>query len=156
MNATASTATEILDTLLGYLGIPATVQAEISEESGITLQILTTETAIITGPRGDVLNDWQLLVNRMLLARDPAAPKVRVDAGHHRLMEEEKFQEKIRQIAQKVSMTGKAFTLGPLNAYYRRLVHQELAGIPDLATKSESGTKRFKKIRITKTSARES
>jgi spoIIIJ-associated protein len=152
MKSTAETAIEILDTLLGYLGIPATVEAETAEDGSITLQIHTTQTSIITGDKGDVLNDWQLLVNRMLLARDPASPKVRVDAGHYRLMEEERFLEKVREIAQRVEMTGKPFTLGPLNAYFRRLVHQELAGMSGVVSKSEESNRRFKKIRILKAS----
>ncbi len=64
-------ARQILDTLLGYLGFVVTIEEDNGEE-GPTLQILCEEPDDLIGRRGEVLEDIQYLVNRILLRRDPA------------------------------------------------------------------------------------
>ncbi|MBQ1960970.1 MAG: single-stranded DNA-binding protein, partial [Akkermansia sp.] len=46
--------------------------------------------------------------------------------------------------------TGKPLMMERLNAYQRRLVHNELAKMPGIATESEASESRFKRITISR------
>jgi spoIIIJ-associated protein len=56
--------------------------------------------------------------------------------------------EEIREIAARVKETGKPHQLRPLNAYYRRMVHNLLIGDPEIETHSPEGDDRLKRITI--------
>ena len=68
----------ILDSMLGYLGFTVQIEEEDSPE-GPTLQILTEDTEPLIGRRGEILDDMQYLVNRILRRHLPDAPRIRVD-----------------------------------------------------------------------------
>jgi spoIIIJ-associated protein len=140
-------ARQILDTLLGYLGFVVTIEEDNGDE-GPTLQILCEEPDDLIGRRGEVLEDIQYLVNRILLRRDPAAPRVRVDCEYYRSMREDRLLEKVKQQADRVRATGQPVTLNPLNSYYRRLVHNVFAEDPAVMSESAAGTQRFKRITL--------
>ena len=62
---TVESATKILDTMLGHLGFPATIEAQDTHD-GPCLQIHSGESEAIIGKDGDRLDDLQYLVNRIL------------------------------------------------------------------------------------------
>lgn len=140
-------ARQILDTLLGYLGFVVTIEEDAGDE-GPTLQILCEEPDDLIGRRGEVLEDIQYLVNRILLRRDPAAPRIRVDCEYYRSIREDQLLEKVKQQAERVRATGQPVTLNPLNSYYRRLVHNIFADDPAVMSESSAGTQRFKRITL--------
>jgi spoIIIJ-associated protein len=63
-------------------------------------------------------------------------------------MQEDRLQEEVRSIAERVKSVGKAFHMRPLNAYYRRLVHNALLDHPDVVSHSPKGDDRLKRITI--------
>lgn len=142
-------ARQILDTMLGYLGFVVQIELDESDE-GHTLQILTEEPDDLIGRRGEVLEDIQYLVNRILQRRVPGAPRVRVDCEYHRTMREDRLLEKVRQQAERVRATGHAVVLNPMNSYYRRLVHNMFVNDPGIASESAPGQQRFKRITLRK------
>ncbi len=137
----------ILDTLLGHLGVAATVDRE-EGAGGPCLQIRTTEGRLLTGRDGERLDDLQYLVNRILLRQFPQAARVRVDCEHFRSMREDMMAGEVREIAERVKATGRPHQLRPLNAYYRRLVYGILSADPGIETKSPEGEQRLKRITI--------
>ena len=140
-------ASQILDTLLGYLGFPVRISQEQTAE-GPSLQVLTDQSDLLTGRHGEVLDDIQYLVNRILLRRDPSAPRIRVDVAYYRTMKEDSMLEKVREQAARVRATGQPVTLPPMNSYHRRLVHNLFANDPELASESSPGDERFKRITL--------
>ena len=138
-------ARQILDTLLGYLGFAVQIEEEDGPE-GPTLQILTEEKESLIGKRGEILEDIQYLVNRILLRRDPQAPRIRVDVEYFRTMREDKMLDQIREMAARVRATGQSVALNPMNSYYRRLVHNLFVNDPAIVSESEKGDDRFKRI----------
>lgn len=145
-------ARQILDTMLGYLGFVVQIEEEDGEE-GPTLQILTEQPDALIGRRGEVLDDMQYLVNRILQRRDPKAPRIRVDVEYFRTMREDKMLEKVKEQAERVRATGHAIALQPMNSYYRRLVHNLFVNDPQIVSESEKGDGRFKRITLKKRSA---
>lgn len=142
-------ARKILDTMLGYLGIVVRIEEDDGPD-GPTLQILTEEPDALIGRRGEVLDDIQYLVNRILQRREPQAPRIRVDVEYFRTIREDNLLEKVKQQADRVKVTGHAIVLNPMNSYYRRLVHNLFVSDPEIQSESAKGEARFKRITLKK------
>lgn len=140
-------AKKILDTMLGHLGFHPEIEIHDSEEEPC-LQILTTRSELLIGKDGERLDDLQYLVNRVLRKHFPKAPRVRIDCEHYRAIQEDKLSAEVRAAADGVKATGKPFKIRPLNAYYRRLVHNALVDDPDVESVSPGGDDRLKRILI--------
>ncbi len=141
---------QILENMLGYLGFYVTVEEDAESADGPTLQILTDEADALIGKRGEVLDDIQYLVNRLLLRRVTDAPRIRVDVEYYRSMREDKMLEKAKELAEHVRQTGKPMPLPPMNSYYRRLIHNAFVNDPEVMTESAKGEQRFKRITLKK------
>jgi spoIIIJ-associated protein len=142
-------ASKILDTMLGHLGITAEIQAQQSEE-GPCLQILSSESELIIGKDGDRLDDIQYLVNRILSRQKKDAPRVKIDCEHYRAMREDEMTKEVQEIAKRVKESGQAHQMRPLNAYYRRLVHNALINDDMIVTSSPKSNDRLKRITISR------
>jgi spoIIIJ-associated protein len=144
---TVETATRILDTMLGHLGLASTIEVQESSD-GPCLQIHSPDSQTIIGRDGDRLDDLQYLGNRILRRQFPKAERIKVDCEHFRTIREDQMAEEIREIAARVKETGKPHQLRPLNAYYRRMVHNLLINDPEIETHSPEGDDRLKRITI--------
>jgi spoIIIJ-associated protein len=140
-------AKKVLDTMLGHLGFTATIELE-HEEEGPCLQINMAQPESIIGDDGDRLDDLQYLVNRLLRKHYEEAPRIKVDCGHFRKIQEEKLKAEISNLADRVKANNKPFQMRPLNAYYRRLVYQAVLAHPEIEAHSPDGTSRLKRITL--------
>ena len=141
---------ELLDTILGYLGFVAEIDEQRSEGGNLTLQIYTEETARIVGRDGETLEAIQFLLNRLIQAKDRDAQKVIVDCEHYRSMREDKIVQRVRELAERVRISGRSLQLEPMNSYERRIVHNAFKDDPDVATWSPSDSARIKQITLLK------
>ena len=71
--------------MLGCLGFVCEIK-EVEANSGLTLQVYTSEKESLIGNNGQTIDDLQYLVNRVLQAQDATSPKVQVDVEHFRDM----------------------------------------------------------------------
>jgi len=140
---------ETLDTMLGLLGFICEIE-ESETEHGITLQVYTSEKDRLIGRNGALLDDIQLLLNRMLQARDKNAPRTQVDIEHFRSMKDDGLTQRVRHLADMVRQTGRAYQLEPMNAYERRIVHNAFKDDPEIMTWSPPDDARLKRITIRK------
>lgn len=142
-------ALETLDTMLGHLGFVCEIK-EIEHEHGLTLMIYSAEKDRLLGRNGALLEDTQLLLNRVLQARDKNAPKVQVDVEHWREMQDDALAHRVRQLAEVVRQTGRPYHLDPMNAYERRIVHNAFKDDPEIQTWSPPDDSRIKRITLRK------
>ena len=142
-------AAKILDTMLGHLGIAAKVDAQEAED-GPCLQIHSSESELIIGKDGDRLDDIQYLVNRILARKQKDAPRIKVDCEQYRSMREDEMTKEVQEIAKRVKESGQSHQMRPLNAYYRRLVHNALVDDKEIVTSSPKSNDRLKRITIAK------
>lgn len=142
-------ATEATAALLTPLGFEFTLSSE-PYEDGITLMIDSPDARFLIGDEGDRLDDLQYMVNRLVQARWVDAPRVRVDCDSYRARAEAKLLRRAKSRAERVLKTGTPLLMEKLNAYQRRLVHNFLATIPGIATRSEETDSRFKRITISR------
>ena len=147
MEKLTTLACEAATSLLTPLGFSFTLTTE-PYEDGISLLIESPDARYLIGDEGDRLDDLQYMVNRLVQAKWSDAPRVRVDCDHYRARTEAKLLRRARSRAEQVLRTGKPLLMEKLNAYQRRLVHNELATSPGIATRSEETESRFKRITI--------
>ena len=141
---------ELLDTMLGYLGFVVQIEETRNEGGNTTLQIYTEESRRLIGRDGETLEAIQFLLNRLLQAKDKDAKKVIVDCEHYRSMREDRIVQRVRELADRVRITGRSLQLEPMNSYERRLVHNAFKDDPDVATWSPSDSARIKQITLLK------
>jgi spoIIIJ-associated protein len=141
---------ELLDTILGYLGFVVQIDETQSEGGSPTLQIYMEESHTLIGRDGETLEALQFLLNRLLQSKDKDAPKVIVDCEHYRSMREDRIVQRVRDLAERVRISGRSLQLEPMNSYERRLVHNAFKDDPDVATWSPSDSARIKQITLLK------
>jgi spoIIIJ-associated protein len=140
-------ARETLELMLGHLGLVFEVDA--AEPAGRhVLNVRSREAGRLIGRDGQVLEDLQYLLNRILSRSEENAPNVIIDIEGYRQKEKQDFLERVRELADKVRQTGEPIGLAPMNSFDRRLVHQAFAEDPDIITQSEEGTARLKQITL--------
>jgi spoIIIJ-associated protein len=141
---------ELLDTILGYLGFVVEIQEQQNESGNLTLQIYTEEANRLIGRDGETLEAIQFLLNRLIQAKDKDAPKVIVDCEMYRSMREDQIVQRVRDLAERVRISGRSLQLEPMNSYERRIVHNAFKDDPDVATWSPSDSARIKQITLLK------
>ncbi len=141
------TPTEVLDTILGYLGFVVEI-VEQERDGNPVLQVLTHEPERLIGRRDEVIDNLQYLVNRVLAAQEPPGPRVIVDVEHHRAMRDDALIDKVRHLALAVRSTGRPIQTEPLNSYDRRIVHNAFKDDPEIATWSPPDDARVKRITL--------
>ncbi len=144
----STNAKELLDTMLGYLGFVVQIEETRSEGGNLTLQIYTEESRRLIGRDGETLEAIQFLLNRLLQAKDKNAPKVIVDCEMYRSMREDKIVQHVKQLAERVRISGRSLQLEPMNSYERRIVHNAFKDDPEVATWSPSDSARIKQITL--------
>jgi spoIIIJ-associated protein len=77
------------------------------------------------------------------------AEKVIVDCEHYRSMREDRIVQRVRELADRVRITGRSLQLEPMNSCERRLVHNAL-GMTRGRNVSPSDSARIKQITLLK------
>ena len=140
-------AKQILHTLLTKLGFECEIEVQGEGRTAI-LNVTSPDQELLTGRKGDRLDDLQYLVNRILRKKFPEADRIRVDSGGYRQSQEEEVADRARKLATKVKQNGKEIWMNAMNSYHRRLVHNALSEDSEVETVSEETNKRDKKILI--------
>ena len=143
---------ETLDSMLGLLGFICEIK-EFQTEHGLTLQVYTAEKDRLIGRNGALLEDIQLLLNRVLQAKDKQAPKVQIDIEHWREMKDDSLAHRVQKIGDIVRQSGRPYHLEPMNAYERRIVHNAFKDDPEIMSWSPPDDARLKRITLRKRSA---
>jgi spoIIIJ-associated protein len=142
-------AKDILDTMLGYLGFVCEIDEE-DRDGFLLLQVHTPEKERLIGRHGEILEDVQFLLNRIVQAKHPDQPRAQVDIEYYREMREDAIVLRARQIADLVKKTGRPFHLDPMNSYDRRIIHNAFKDDPDIITWSPPDEARMKRITLKK------
>jgi spoIIIJ-associated protein len=140
-------ASQILDTMLGYLGFAVKIDQDEGPE-GLMLQVHTEDSKALIGKHGATLEDIQYLVNRVLQRHITNAPRIRVDIDYYRSIREDQMVEQAKELGERVRATGKSEILPPMNSYYRRIIHNVFANDPQLQSVSLDAQARFKRVQI--------
>lgn len=151
---TIETARSILEELLAKMGIEASVSVLDADnadgrDSGtpITLNIEGEDLGVLIGRRGQTLSCLQFILRLILSHQTKAWLPLVVDIQGYKRERFEKLSSLAMRVANQVRSSNQSFTLEPMPAYERRIVHLALANRDDVKTES-TGTGEARKVVI--------
>ena len=133
----------VLETLITLLGVIASVvpQAnpvapEEEEASSIILDIKGDDLGILIGRRGQTLSCLQYLVRLIVGHQTETWVPIIIDVEGYKQRRYRALQDLALRLAEQVQARKMSFTLEPMLAYERRIIHLVLTDHPDVITES--------------------
>jgi spoIIIJ-associated protein len=127
--------TEILDTLLGLLGVTGKVEV-ISDEIPLALDIKGDDLGILIGRRGQTLACLEYITKLIVVGRLKTWLPLSVDVAEYKERRRDSLQRLALYLAEQVKSRRHSITMEPMPADERRIVHLTLADNPDITTQS--------------------
>jgi len=139
----AMRARALLEELLTRMEVPCRVSVRRGGLSAsgapapVILDISGDDLGLLIGWRGETLRSLQTALNLMLGEDENSdGRRVVLDVERYRARREEQVKELAQRLAVRVKRSGERYTLDPMHAYERRVVHMTLADDPDVRTES--------------------
>jgi len=138
----ADAAKGILEVLLSMMGVTASVASkarsfvEGEATAPIAFDITGDDLGILIGRRGQTLSCLQYIVRLIVGHQTKAWVPIIVDVEGYKQRRYEALQALAWRIAEQVKAEQAPFTLEPMSAYERRIIHIALAEHPDVTTQS--------------------
>ncbi|MDD5127978.1 MAG: KH domain-containing protein [Dehalococcoidales bacterium] len=141
---TAVAARDILKKMLDLMGVEATVtiseEFPVEGEKGLTsfnsLNIEGDDLGILIGRRGQTLAALQYMIRLILCHQTQQQAPIIIDVESYKRRRYDSLRSLARRIAEEVKTRRRSFTLEPMPAFERRIVHLTLANNPDVTTES--------------------
>ena len=127
--------TEILDTLLGLMGVQGKIEV-ISDELPLALNINGDDLGILIGRRGQTLVALEYVTKLMVVQRLKAWLPLTIDVGSYKKHRRDSLQKLALYLAEQVKSRRRAMPMEPMPANERRIIHLALADHPDVTTQS--------------------
>jgi len=132
----AEKAKGVLETLLAMMGVTASVEEEEGATVPIAFNIEGDDLGILIGRRGQTLACLQYLVRLIVAYQVKTWVPIIIDVEGYKQRRYEALQALAWRMAERVQAKGVSFTLEPMPAYERRIIHMALADHPDVITQS--------------------
>jgi spoIIIJ-associated protein len=139
----SGTATETLKTLLTLLGVDGTVEpASYPDESDeqstapVAFNVVGDDLGLLIGRRGQTLAALQYMLRLIVGHQTKTWVPIVVDAEGYKARRQDALKALALRMADHVKTRGSPFTLEPMPAYERRIVHITLADNPSVFTES--------------------
>ena len=141
----AEKAKEVLETLLAKMEVTASVELQVSppveegeEETGgaISFDIKGEDLGILIGRRGQTLACLQYIVRLIVAHQAKTWVSIVIDVEGYKQRRTQALQALAWRLAEQVRTRSVPFTLEPMPAFERRIVHLALADHPDVTTQS--------------------
>jgi spoIIIJ-associated protein len=132
--------------LLERMGVKTEVEGFL-KEGNFYLEIKGDQEGILIGKHGRTLESLQMLINRMVNKQLKNSVRVVLDIDDYRKRRSDNIAQMAHRLGEKAKGTGHSLTVGPFNAYDRRIIHLTLKEDPSLKTES-LGEGELKKIKI--------
>lgn len=134
----ANRAQEFLAGLLHEFGIPGEVKVTSLDDDQMELEVTGEQLGPLVGPRGTVLAAIQELTRSVVqVAAGEGAGRVLVDIAGYRQRRREALTRFAREQAELVLTSGEERVFEPMSAPDRKIVHDVVAEIAGVATRSE-------------------
>ena len=136
--AAAGSVEEAIETflkgLLEHMGSDAVPHAYRVDEESYRAELVGSDAGLLIGRRGDTLDAIQYLTGYAVNRDREKRLRISVDAGDYRLKREESLQQLAAKMAAKAVKYRRNFTLEPMNAYERHVIHAALQDYPEVTT----------------------
>lgn len=131
--------------LLEHMGSDAVPHAYRLDEESYRADLVGGDAGLLIGRRGDTLDAIQYLTGYAVNRDRETRLRISVDAGDYRRKREEALRQLARKMAGKAVKYRRSFTLEPMNAYERHVIHAALQEYPEVTTFS-TGTEPHRRI----------
>lgn len=138
-----ATARSLAEELLTRMEIPCRVSVRRApdrehpdEPRPIMLDISGDDLGLLIGWRGETLRALQTALNLMMGEEGADGRRIILDVERYRARREEQVRELALRLAMRVKRSGERYTLDPMHAYERRVIHLTLADDPGVRTES--------------------
>lgn len=138
-------AKEVLEALIKYLGLEATVKIipSIDENSPTTLNLEGDDLGVLIGRRGQTLASLQYIVRLIVSEKAKSWISLNIDVVGYKKRRYESLQKLALRLGEQVKTTKRSINLEPMPPDERRMIHIALADNPDITTYSiDEGDKR--------------
>ena len=156
--ADVAVAVEVLETLLGHVGLDAGVTPRDPETAGdgigmiqAVLDVDGEDLGLLIGRRGQTLASLQYLLNLICAKKIGKRVAFGIDVDGYRRRREESLVSLARRTASRVRSSGRSVTLEPMPPNERRIIHLALADDVDIVTVS-IGEGEGRKVAVTPSS----
>ena len=154
-NNIAETTKGILEILLSKMGVVASVipqfepagEGEEEATAPMTFNIKGDDAGILIGRRGQTLSCLQYMVRLIIARQTQSWLPITLDVDDYKQRRYETLQAFAWQMAEQVQAKEAPFTLEPMRAYERRIIHLTLADNPNVTTQS-TGEGEFRRVTI--------
>jgi spoIIIJ-associated protein len=136
---------DTLENILEKMDVDASVyylegdslSADSGEASPAVYNIEGDELGILIGRRGQTLSCLQYIVKIIAANRiQDSLPSVVIDVNGYKQKRQQVLKELAERVAEQVENSGRSFTLEPMPAYERRIIHLTLSNNPGVTTES--------------------
>lgn len=131
--------------LLEHMGSDAVPHAYKLDEESYRADLVGGDAGLLIGRRGDTLDAIQYLTGYAINRDREKRLRISVDAGDYRLKREDSLRQLANKMAAKAVKYRRNFTLEPMNAYERHIIHAALQDYPEVTTFS-TGTEPHRRI----------
>ena len=131
--------------LLEHMGSDAVPHAYKLDEESYRADLVGGDAGLLIGRRGDTLDAIQYLTGYAINRDREKRLRISVDAGDYRLKREDSLRQLANKMAAKAAKYHRNFTLEPMNAYERHIIHAALQDYPEVTTFS-TGTEPHRRV----------
>jgi spoIIIJ-associated protein len=133
-------AADFVDGLLTRMGIAATVDPAY-EDGTMYVDVLgegrdDDDMGLLIGRYGQTLEALQELTRGAVIQRTGERSRIVVDVEDYKRRQRDRLENRAREIADRVSKTGREEELDPMNAFERKLVHDVVASVVGVTSES--------------------
>ena len=136
---------QFIQGLLGHMGSDAVPHCVKTDEDSYLVELVGDNLGMLIGRRGETLDAIQHLTNYTINRDASKRSRINVDAESYRAKREESLRRLARKVAGKVTRYRRNFTLEPMNAYERHVIHATLQDADDVTTFS-TGTEPNRRV----------
>ena len=134
-----------LSGLLEQMESPAQIHVYQPEKGRYKVILEGKNLGALIGRRGETLDAIQQLTSYAVNRSGGGRVRVQLDAEGYREKREQSLQHLARKVAAKVTRYRRNFTLEPMNAYERHVIHTALQDVPGVTTYS-TGTEPNRRV----------
>ena len=132
----ADAAADFLEGLLDAMDLPGDLRIRIHDDHA-ELEVVEIGSGALIGRRGQTLESIQELVRCVLQRRFQRRARVKIDAEGYRARRMEKLIEKTEEAIDSVLDSGEPERLEPMDVFERKTVHQLVADVDGLTSRSQ-------------------
>lgn len=145
LDTIADEAVNVINSILGPLGIESEIEEYEGDEGEIIMDIVGDDLSILIGRHGKTLDALQILVSAITNRRIQRRFPIVVDVSGYRYRRRLKLEEIAHRTADKVARQGRPIELRPMTSFERKVVHMVLRNDLRVTTASE-GEEPFRQV----------